>query len=299
MEASERWRKLFFLGVLFSILAVYAQTLGHGFSLYDDDIYVTDNWAVLQGLTLKSVAWVFTTGYSGTWHPLTWLTHMSDVDLFGLWAGGHHAVNVLLHIASTILLFRVLVIATGVPWASGFAAALFAVHPLHVESVAWIAERKDVLCAFFWMLSLLAYVHYARRPTILRYAAVTACFVLGLLAKPMIVTLPFTLLLLDYWPLRRHCGGAGSDGVPTSPASLVLEKIPLLVLSAITSVMTLRTQESVGALPSIDRLPLSARVPNAAISAVEYLWKTVWPSPCRCFIRILGETTNPGSWLWQ
>ena len=283
METSRRTFLVVSLGLLCATLAVYAQTLGHTFLLYDDDLYVTANRTVQQGLTAKGVAWAFTTRHAGNWHPVTWLSHMADVELFGPWAGGHHATNVVLHAANSVLLLWFLASATGSLWRSGFVAALFAVHPAHVESVAWVAERKDVLCAFFWMLTFLAYLRYVRGPSVLRYLTVVACFAFGLATKAMIVTLPFLLLLLDYWPLRRFSGEATEGGASSSSAMLILEKVPLVAMSAFASWMTLWAQSASGALPAFDRLPLSNRLANAVLSVAGYLGKAVWPSSLAVF----------------
>ena len=174
-----------------------------GFINFDDPQYVSENIHVQHGITLKGIRWAFTTGHAGNWHPLTWMSHMLDVQLFGLHPHMHHVTNLLFHIANTLLLFFVLNRMTKAPWKSALVAALFALHPLHVESVAWISERKDVLSAFFWMLTMAAYTYYVERPRLRSYLAVFILFALGLMAKPMLVTLPFVLLLLDYWPLQR------------------------------------------------------------------------------------------------
>jgi len=170
---------------------------------FDDPLYVTDNIHVKSGITLGSIRWAFTTGYASNWHPVTWMSHMLDVQLFGLKPRWHHLTNLLFHIANTLLLFFVFHRMTKAPWKSAFVAASFALHPLHVESVAWVSERKDVLSTFFWMLTMGAYIHYVERPGLKNYLAVLIFFALGLMAKPMLVTLPFVLLLLDYWPLQR------------------------------------------------------------------------------------------------
>ena len=185
------------------ILAVFWQVRNHEFISFDDNEYVTDNLHVKSGLTLSGAIWAFVAMHSNNWHPLTWLSHMLDCELFGLNPSGHHLTSLLFHIANTLLLFLVLKRMTGALWKSSFVAALFALHPLHVESVAWVAERKDVLSTFFWMLTMWAYVRYAKGPRINRYLLVLLFFALGLLSKPMVVTLPFVLLLLDYWPLGR------------------------------------------------------------------------------------------------
>jgi protein O-mannosyl-transferase len=185
------------------IFIVYAQVLHFGFVNIDDSVYVTSNAHVLDGWSLKGIAWAFTSTYAGFWHPMTWLSLMADTQLYGTWAGGYHLTNLLLHIVSSLLLFAIFHKMTGAFWKSLLVAALFALHPLHVESVAWIAERKDVLSAFWGMLTIYAYVWYVENPGIKRYLLVLILFVLGLMSKPMLVTLPFLLLLLDYWPLRR------------------------------------------------------------------------------------------------
>ena len=174
--------------------------------VYDDELYITENRPVHDGLSMEGLKWSFTTFHAGNWHPLSWISHRADVEAYGLNAGGHHWTSVLIHAANTVLLFLVLSSMTGAPWCSALAAALFAIHPLHVESVAWVAERKDVLSGFFWILTMGAYAYYVKSPTIGRYLLVMLSFVLGLLSKPMLVTLPFTLLLLDYWPLGRFAG---------------------------------------------------------------------------------------------
>jgi tetratricopeptide (TPR) repeat protein len=262
-------RCLIYGGLALVTLVVYLPTLYHGFVEYDDQQYVTDNPRVQAGLTWTGLIWAF--GFhAGNWHPLTWLSHMMDCQVFGAWAGGHHLTNVLLHVASTLLLFSVLNRMTSLRadasarqadtmWRSAAVAALFAWHPLHVESVAWVAERKDVLCGFFWMLTLWLYVRYAAKPSIARYLCALGSFVLCLMAKPMGVTLPFVLLLLDYWPLKRFA-------VFKTP---LLEKVPFLVLSAIACALTLRAQEL--AIVSTAGLPVSRRIANAVVAYNHYL----------------------------
>jgi len=279
--------------------AVYWPVSSFEFLNFDDGGYVRDNWNVRPGLTAKGILWAFTTVHIGNWHPLTWLSHMADCQLFGLWAGGHHLVNVALHAANSVLVYLVLARMTSRPWPSAFVAALFALHPLHVESVAWIAERKDVLSTFFGLLALLAYAWHAERPSRLRYAAVFALLALGLMAKPMLVTLPLVMLLLDYWPLGRLTAVPGSRfGAPGSrfsfpvsrfpiPASrllsLVLEKLPLLVLAAASSVLTYAAQAEGGAVVPRESCPLDARVANALVAYVLYLSKAFWPSGLAVF----------------
>jgi tetratricopeptide (TPR) repeat protein len=223
------------------------------------------------------VAWAFTTNTAGNWHPLTWLSHMLDCQIFGLRPGWHHLVNALLHGANTALLFAVLRAMTGMAWRSALVAALFAVHPLHVESVAWIAERKDVLSTFFGLLAMWAYARYAAAPSVMRYGSVACFFALSLLSKPMLVTLPFVLLLLDVWPLKRFWIQSGAAIQKPKSGWLFLEKLPLLAMSAALSVVTFTAQKSVGAVQPIDVLPLSQRLANAIAAYVGYLKKAFWP----------------------
>jgi protein O-mannosyl-transferase len=258
----------------------------------DDQGYVYENPHVRAGVTLEGLRWALTSVDQANWHPLTWLSHMVDVQLFGLNAGYHHLTGLAIHTLNTLLLFFLLARTTGAPGRSACVAALFAVHPLHVESVAWIAERKDVLSTFFWLLTTGAYAWYARAPGRWRYAAVVSGLALGLLAKPMLVTLPFVLLLLDVWPLGRISfddvesgstdGDARTARVQTALA-LVREKIPLLVLAACSSVITLIAQSRGGAMRSIDILPIGLRVATALTSYVLYLAKAVWPSRLAVF----------------
>jgi tetratricopeptide (TPR) repeat protein len=274
------------VGLVASVLLGYGQVVDHDFVDFDDNAYVSHNVHVARGLTWESVRWGFSTFHMGNWHPLTWLSHMSDCELFGLEPGPHHLVSVLLHAASAVVLFLALRrmtgstssrSSTGSVWPSAFVAALFALHPLHVESVAWVAERKDVLSGLFWMLTLWAYARYATRGGAGRYALVVAAFTLGLMAKPMLVTLPFVLLLLDVWPLGRWRPDAGAtDRVP--PRRLLMEKVPLFALAAVSSTIALVAQRSVAAVGSLEVLPLGARIQNAIVSYATYLWQTFWPS---------------------
>jgi tetratricopeptide (TPR) repeat protein len=243
--------------------AVYWPVHAHELVSYDDVAYVRDNPHVTGGLSWDAVRWAFTSGYQANWHPLTWISHMLDVSLFGMHAGAYHVTNVLLHVASTLLLFDVLRRITGALLPSAFVAALFAVHPLHVESVAWVSERKDVLSTLFLMLTLEAYVAWVRAPSRTRYALVVACLALGLMSKPMLVTLPFALLLLDWWPLGRWTDAA-------SARRLVVEKVPLFLLVAASSVVTYLVQKTAGAVAELDAHPIGMRVENALISYVLY-----------------------------
>ena len=267
------------------IAAVYWPVWHAGFLNYDDDQYVTANPHVRGGVTVAGVVWAFTAYHSWNWHPLTWLSHALDCECFGMNAGGHHAVNVLLHVANAVLLFLVLRRMTGATWRSAWVAALFGVHPLHVESVAWVAERKDVLSGLFWMLALGGYVRYVERPTRLRYAAVAGWYAMGLMAKPMVVTLPCVLLLLDYWPLgrTRWVPSVVGNNAPLRIGALVREKVPLFALAVVSCGVTIWAQHSGGAISSLERLPLGLRLANAAVSYVRYIEKAVWPSGLAAF----------------
>jgi tetratricopeptide (TPR) repeat protein len=291
---------------------VFGQTTRHEFVNYDDNTYVYANPVVRSGVTVYGTEWAFTHVHSQNWHPLTTLSHMLDCQIFGLNAAGHHFTNVLLHTAAVVLLFLVLFQMTGAIWRSGFVAAVFAIHPLHVESVAWIAERKDVLSALFFMLTLAAYASYVRNRSIGRYLAVSILFALGLMSKPMLVTVPFVLLLLDYWPLergqtfaaanpspRRRGGSERQSATPhpsLSPSqgerikvrgsyrvvgALVVEKIPWFLLAAASCVATIVAQRQ--ATGSAEELPLSWRAENALVAAATYVWQTFWPANLTVF----------------
>ncbi len=268
-------------------LAVLGRVVGHDFVSLDDRQYILENPRVREGWSARSAAWALTTFHQANWHPLTWLSHQLDAQLFGLGAGGHHATSLVLHVAAAAALLLALEAMTGALWPSCLAAALFAVHPLHVESVAWVSERKDVLSGLLWMLTLAAYLRYARRPGAGRYAAVVGLFALGLAAKPMVVTLPLVLLLLDWWPLGRLPGGRGGSPVPSPAApavrAVVLEKVPLLALSAAASAVTLLAQREGGAIFPLLTLPVVIRAGNAALSYARYLGKTLWPSSLSVF----------------
>jgi tetratricopeptide (TPR) repeat protein len=252
---------------------VFGQTLWHDFINYDDPRYVYENTRITGGLSVSGIAWAFTHIHSLNWHPLTTLSHMLDCQLYGLNAGWHHFTNVLLHTLAAILLFLALQQMTNAVWRSAFVAAVFAIHPLRVESVAWIAERKDVLSGVCFMLTLLAYVYYTRAPSLRRYLAVVLVFVLGLMSKPMLVTLPLVLLVLDYWPLSRigdHRSGTGRQLLIP-----VLEKVPLIALSAVSSIITFLVQK--GAVGRTEELPILERINNAVVSYVLYLRQMLWP----------------------
>jgi len=255
------------------VFACLSPVLRNGFVGYDDPEYVTANPHVNTGLTLPNAAWAFTAAHSSNWHPFTWISHALDCTLFGLNPAGHHFTNLLLHSLNVLLLFLFLSRTTGSLWRSAFVALIFGLHPLHVESVAWVSERKDVLSTFFGMLALLAYVRYVGRPAIASYALVATLFAASLLAKPMLVTLPIVLLLLDRWPLARK--------LPWS--RLAVEKVPLLLLSVLSAAATVWAQRHSGSIAAIDQLPLAVRLSNAAISCVKYLGKTVWPAKLAVF----------------
>jgi len=259
-----------YLSLVLAALIAFEPLRHNDFISYDDAMYVTDNPSVNQGFTLDSLRWAFTTTHASNWHPLTWLSHMLDCRLFGLNPFFHHLINLLLHITNTLLLFWVLKKMTAALWQSAFVAALFALHPLHVESVAWVAERKDVLSSLFWMLSTIAYIRYTERPGPYRYSLIILLFALGLMAKPMLVTLPFVLLLLDYWPLDRF--------QKSKTRRLILEKLPLFVLTAASSAVTYLVQKTTGATEMVANLPLSYRINNALVSYVSYIAKMFYPS---------------------
>jgi protein O-mannosyl-transferase len=293
--------------LIIATIAIYWPVQNYEFIKFDEEQYVTKNLHVQAGLSLENVKWAFTTTEAHFWHPLTWLSLMLDYQLFKLNAGGYHWTNLLLHLISTILLFLVFNKMTGSVWRSGFVAALFALHPLHVESVAWIAERKDVLSGVFWMLIMYAYLAYVNQSSLWRYSLMLLVFVLGLMAKPMLVTLPFVLLLLDYWPLHRftfELKEAGENkrrklnvvpiGKGNTISHLILEKIPLIVLSILFSIIAFIVQRSASAVSSLDSLSILARVSNASVSYVEYISKMLVPVNLAIFY------PHPGTWpLWQ
>jgi len=278
------------LALLAAIAAVYWPLLDADFLIHDDRTYVTANPHIKEGLTLDSIAWAATSLRASNWHPLTWLSHMLDWQLYGADPAGHHATNLILHAINALVLFALFNVMTGRLWPSAAVAALFALHPLHVESVAWIAERKDLLCALFALLSMLAYVSYARRGGAARYMLTALLLALSLMAKPMAVTLPLLYLLLDYWPLERLKRGL---------SRLLIEKAPLLLLSALSSAMTLIAQQRGGAMASTEAVAFPLRLANAAVSSMRYIFKMIWPSDLSIYYphpNLLGG--NPWSW-WQ
>lgn len=303
-----RYRKTI-IGLLLVLLtfSVYYRLSGYEFVNYDDDLYVTANAQVQNGLTLKNVLWAFSTMDIGNWHPLTWISHQLDVQLWGMDSGGHHLTSVLFHIANSLILFLALNQMTGGLWRSAAVAALFALHPINVESAAWVAERKNVLSTFFWILTMWSYSRYAENPARGKYLAVLLFFMLGLMAKPMLVTLPFVLLLLDYWPLKRFQFETAlvppplnshpdiqttgtvdllQPSIPSLPDAasrnisilfLVGEKIPLFVLAATSCWVSFLAQEGAGAVRSMEAIPLTSRVANALVSYVAYIGKMIFP----------------------
>lgn len=295
-------RSVILLALLLVVVAAiaYWPVSHHDFVNFDDNGYVYQNPHVTTGLTGANVAWAFTAVHQANWHPLTWLSHMADVEMFGLRPRGHHLTNVGIHCASTLLLFLLLFRSTGARWRSAFVAALFALHPLHVESVAWVAERKDVLSAFFWFLTLLVYVEYVARQKRVLYLLALLTFALGLMAKPMLVTLPVILLLLDIWPLDRgrlnepgREGGRRFADFAALPA-LVKEKIPFFACSLISSAITIYAQGSGGSIQSIERIPLALRLANAVTAYVKYIGKMFWPVDLAVYYPL-----PPSVPLWQ
>jgi tetratricopeptide (TPR) repeat protein len=272
-----------YVALFLAILAAYGQVYAFQFVNYDDPDYVTENLHVRAGLTMSGVDWAFQSTEYGHWLPLSWLSYMLDVELYGLQSGRHHLTNVALHAITTLLLFTLLLKITGDRWPSAFVAFVFGLHPLHVESVAWITERKDVLCGLFFILTLWAYVLYVERQGPLRYAAVLILFACGIMAKPMIVTLPFVTLLLDVWPLRRFSRKA------------VLEKIPLFALSAASAVVAYLSQQHAGAVSTLSEIPFGPRVVNAAIACVTYIFQFAWPARLAVFYPF---PPNIPAWEW-
>jgi len=300
-----------FLLCMFLVLAtltVYWQVGNYEFVNLDDDQYIVENSHVQKGLTSESVTWAFTTNHMANWHPLTWLSHMLDFQLYGLNPKGHHLANVVFHLLNSLLLFLVLQRMTGGLWRSGLVAALFALHPLHVESVAWVAERKDVLSTLFWILTLWAYLGYVKRPGVKKYLLILVPFALGLMAKPMLVTLPFVMLLLDYWPLERiqlgqsflgHTGQSHPSIIAKKPRTqvfrLLMEKTPFFALAAVSSVVTFIVQKSGGAVVALEVYPFNNRIANAMLAYVSYIIKMIWPQNLAIFYPHPGQSLP----IWQ
>jgi len=275
----QKWVVCALLGA--AVLAVYWQALSCTFVNFDDGDYVTLNPNIQHGLNRQSIKWAFTTGHAANWHPITWLSHMIDYQLYHLEPAGHHLTNMLLHLANVVLLFLLLNRMTGALWPSAWVAAVFALHPLRVESVVWVAERKDVLSTFFWMLTVGAYIRYAKIVnyplSIVNYYSALVFFALGLMSKSMLVTLPFILLLLDYWPLGRLEFGTKFSW------RLVVEKIPFLLLAVLTSAITFLVQKHSGVVASLTTVSLVDRLANAPVAYVRYLGKMAWPSGLAVF----------------
>jgi len=291
------------LCLITAIVVVYIKVQKFDFVGYDDELYVTQNHYVQKGISLEGIKWAFMTFHSANWHPLTWLSHMLDYELYGLDPSGHHWTNVEFHIANTLLLFIILFKMTGAIWQSAFVAALFALHPLHVESVAWISERKDVLSTFFGMLCIAAYCRYVKISSNISYLLVILFFSLGLLAKPMLVTFPFVLLLLDFWPLKRFQFQHDFHLKSKKPAAdairryyrIILEKVPLFILVVISCIITYFAQKSEGTIKSIAALSLKSRIANAVVSYVSYALKVIWPQNLAVFYPHPGNTLP----LWK
>lgn len=272
------------LFLLVATLAAYWPVLDCTFVDFDDPLYVSENAILQQGLNLNTIRWAFTSNHAYNWHPVTWLSLMLDFELYRLKPMGYHVTNLLLHMANTILVFWFLARVTRQIWPCALVAALFALHPLHVESVAWVSERKDVLSMFFMMLTLLAYARYAKRPQVVSYLLTLALYVIGLMAKPMLVSLPLLLLLLDYWPLQRILPMADNAGgcKRTDWRVLALEKLPFALLAAIVCVITFVVQHSTGAVGSFTQYPFGIRVANAILAYYYYLVNMAWPAHLAC-----------------
>jgi tetratricopeptide (TPR) repeat protein len=276
------------LALFLLVVAVFWPVQHYDFINYDDSLYVQDNPRIEEGLTAKSIQWMLTATDGGSWHPVTWLSLFLDYRLYGPAPGGYHRTSMLIHAITTVLLFLVLSSMTGSLWKSALAAALFGIHPLHVESVAWIAERKDVLCGLFWMLTMGSYLRYARKPGTLRYLAVFFFFLLGVASKAMIVTLPFLLIVIDFYPLQRVAGNGPPLAKPSpwkrsTLSILILEKVPLILLAAAAGAVAVYSQEKSGALVPVDAYGLDARLANAVVSYGTYLFKTLWPNDLSVF----------------
>ncbi len=287
---------LILLGLAVMTFAIYAQVAGHQFITLDDPTYIQENPMVNRGISGAGLAWAFTTFYATNWHPLTWISHMIDCQLFGMKAGRHLLVNALIHVANTLLVFWFLLRATHARWPSALVAALFALHPLHVESVAWASERKDTLSTFFGLLSLIAYTRYVETRSRKWYAGSAVALGLGLLAKPMLVTWPFVMLLLDYWPFRRLADpmtkqlprGASHREAATGIGSLVLEKLPLFALVAASAVITFVAQSHGGAVRTLAHAPIAFRLSNALVAYAKYLLLTFWPNDLAVYYPFAG-----------
>jgi tetratricopeptide (TPR) repeat protein len=285
-DMQDKYKKIFlYLLLALAILILYRPVRNFDFIGYDDNMYVLGNPQIQRGLTHDAVIWAFHDFHTGHWHPLTWFSHILDWQLFGYNAGGHHWTNLLFHLFNTLLLFFLLDYMTGEMWKSVFVAALFAVHPLNVESVAWVAERKNVLSTFLWLVTMAAYVRYVKHPGLWRYIAVALLFALGLMAKPMLVTMPFILLLLDYWPLKRFPSPKHRESNNGSRPffSLLWEKVPLFILSLFSSLITLHAAAEGNALRPLSAFPIIVRMENTLVSIALYLKKMMFPHDLAVF----------------
>ena len=291
-NSNNNWSFLICLALTFVTAVVFYQVYTYDFVNFDDPTYVSKNPNIQAGMTLEAIKWAFTTSRTANWHPLTWLSHILDWQLFGHNSAGHHITNLIFHIVNTLLLFIVLKQMTGAIWPSAFVAALFALHPLHVESVAWVSERKDVLSTFFWLLTMWAYVRFVRRPKITGYLLVVLFLALGLMAKPMLVTLPFVLLLLDYWPLDRFGPKRGKAGTKYSLSHLLIEKIPLFAMVLASCIVTYIVQQKGGAMPIAEVRDFPIRLANAFISYLQYINKMIWPARLAMFYPHPGRNVS-------
>ncbi|MDM8542405.1 tetratricopeptide repeat protein [Desulfococcaceae bacterium HSG9] len=281
-----RYGVLISLFLIITTLGTYYQVRNYAYVNFDDDDYVLNNIHIKNGPIYERIVWCFTAAYATNWHPLTWLSHLCDIELYGLNSGRHHLTNVLFHVINTLLLFVFLHKTTGTLWRSGFVAALFALHPLHVESVAWVSERKDVLSAFFFFLTLIGYQRYSRFPGIGTYLLVLLLLMLGLMSKPMLVTTPFVLLLLDYWPLRRISLSMATiydTRVRYKAIRIVVEKLPLFIPVTASIVITYLAQKSGGAVASDEIYSLTVRIANGLVSYINYIQKMFWPAKLAIF----------------
>ena len=275
---------LIYAGLVVAILLAYEPVRHNGFVTYDDGHYIYDNPLITAGINWQSLGQAFTTPHFFMWHPLTTMSHMLDCQLFGLNPLGHHFVSVAIHIANALLLFWIVNRLTGTIWLSAFVAGVFALHPIQVESVAWASERKTVLSGLFWLLTMATYIRYARQPRLVRYLLVLLVFGLCIMTKPVVVTLPLALLLLDYWPLDRvrwgqqHNNTARGGPNKKSAGWLIAEKIPLIAISVLLSVMTYVAQKQGGVVPTLEKMPLDYRVANMFLSYIRYIGKMLWPS---------------------
>ncbi|SVC20520.1 uncharacterized protein METZ01_LOCUS273374, partial [marine metagenome] len=291
-EANKTVKIVICIFLVIATFAVYSQVKDHEFLNYDDPGYVTENLHVTTGLTRENINWALTTSYFSSWVPMTLLSHILDYQLYGSNPKGHHLTSLFFHIANSLILFVVLLRMTGALWQSSFVAAMFALHPLNVESVAWVSERKNVLSTLLWLLTMWSYIRYAETPSIKRYGLMTLIFALGLMSKPMLITLPFILLMMDYWPLRRLKFEQGQGSVEIIEKHedkkagfmrLVSEKIPLFLLTVGASIVTFINEKSGGTMKLMEDLSFSTRFNNAMVSYLEYLKKMIWPNDLAIF----------------